>query len=254
MMTSGTASPSRLVERLVLDHRRDADPLVGQARARRPPARPAGRRPAAAGRTGSAPRSAGSTAIRARSPRPQPQRRERPLRPADGQVDQVGDARRWPSASAPAPGRSRACSPTASPTTRMALYAPRTWASRSVCRSSTGDDVQGHAGRRRQPGLGQQLDRVARVRWRSGCPSASRPVDAAALDRVGRRGDAEGDLRQDRELVGGVGAVHVERRVGLGVAELLGLGQRRRRSSRPRSAHRREDEVARAVEDALDRR
>ena len=40
-----------------------------------------------------------------------------------------------------------------------------------------------------------------------------------------RHRHAEGDLRQDGELVGGVGAVHVERRVGLGVAALLGLGQ-----------------------------
>ena len=66
-------------------------------------------------------------------------------------------------------------------------------------------------------------------------------------------GDAKGDLRQDGQLVGGVGAVHVERRVGLGVAEPLGLGQRRRVVDAA-LGHGREDEVPRAVEDALNRR
>ena len=55
---------------------------------------------------------------------------------------------------------------------------------------------------------------------------ASQVGDAAALDGArARHADAEGDLRQDGQLVGGVGAVDVERRVGLGVAALLGLGQ-----------------------------
>ena len=72
------------------------------------------------------------------------------------------------------------------------------------------------------------------------------PLD---LVRLGR--DAERDLRQDRELVGGVGAVHVERRVGLGVAELLRLGEGVG-VAQAALGHRGEDEVRGAVEDALD--
>ena len=77
--------------------------------------------------------------------------------------------------------------------------------------------------------------------------------DAAALDGRHRHGDAEGDLGQDGQLVGGVGAVHVERRIGLGVAALLGLGQGLGVAAAV-LGHAGEDEVAGAVEDALQRR
>ena len=53
--------------------------------------------------------------------------------------------------------------------------------------------------------------------------------------------------------MGRVGAVHVERRVGLGVAEPLGLGEGVG-VAHAAVGHRRQDEVAGAVEDALDGR
>ena len=77
--------------------------------------------------------------------------------------------------------------------------------------------------------------------------------DAAAVDLGDRHGHAEGDLGQDGQLVGGVGAVHVERRVGLGVAPPLGLGQRFAIGLARLLGHGGEDEVAGAVEDALQR-
>ena len=64
--------------------------------------------------------------------------------------------------------------------------------------------------------------------------------------------DPKGDLGQDGQLVGGVGAVHVQGRIGLGVAELLGLGQGVLIGAAV-LAHAGEDEVAGAVEDALQR-
>ncbi len=67
-----------------------------------------------------------------------------------------------------------------------------------------------------------------------------------------RHRHAEGDLRQDGQLVGGVGAVDVEGRVGLGVAAPLGLGQRLG-VALALLGHARQDEVAGAVEDALQR-
>ncbi len=45
-------------------------------------------------------------------------------------------------------------------------------------------------------------------------------IDAGEVDRA-----AKAEARQDRELVRGVDAVDIEARIGLGVAELLRLGQ-----------------------------
>ncbi len=71
-------------------------------------------------------------------------------------------------------------------------------------------------------------------------------VDAGEIDRP-----AKADARQDRELVGGVDAVDVEARIGLGIAELLRLGQHLGEFA-PALAHRRQDVVRGAVEDAVD--
>ena len=59
-------------------------------------------------------------------------------------------------------------------------------------------------------------------------------------------------MGQDGQLLGGVAAVDVHRRIGLGVAALLGLGQGRGVVGVV-LLHLREDEVARAVEDGVDR-
>ena len=133
----------------------------------------------------------------------------------------------------------------------MALYAPRTWASGVWCRSSTGETCSA-SWLLVQPGLGQQLDGVAQL-----AGEADVDLRGARRCRGGRwpssgTGDAEGDLGQDGQLVGGVGAVHVERRVGLGVAAPLGLGERLGVAA-ALLAHAGEDEVAGAVEDALER-
>ena len=80
----------------------------------------------------------------------------------------------------------------------------------------------------RQLGQRQQLDRVAQL---AGVLDVGElePVDPRAGDLGRPHVGAEGELRQDRQLVRGVGAVDVEGRVGLGVAQLLRLAQRRRR-------------------------
>ena len=62
---------------------------------------------------------------------------------------------------------------------------------------------------------------------------------------------AEGDGADDRRLVRGVGAVDVEARVGLGVAQALRLGQRGGEVD-ALGAHLREDEVGGAVDDPGD--
>ncbi len=76
--------------------------------------------------------------------------------------------------------------------------------------------------------------------------------DAASLDGGERHGHAKRDLGQDGQLVGGVGAVDVEGGVGLGVTAFLGLGQSFA-VALAFFAHGGEDEVAGAVEDALER-
>ena len=76
--------------------------------------------------------------------------------------------------------------------------------------------------------------------------------NAAAGNLGDRIGNAERDLRQDRELVSGIGAIHVQGRVRLGITELLGLGQGVLVAD-ALLAHVREDVIAGAVKDALNR-
>ena len=64
---------------------------------------------------------------------------------------------------------------------------------------------------------------------------------------------AEGEARQDGELVGGVEAADVEGRVGLGIAEALRVGQAVL-EGQALQLHARQDVVAGAVEDAVDAR
>jgi hypothetical protein len=62
---------------------------------------------------------------------------------------------------------------------------------------------------------------------------------------------AEGDGREDGDLVRGVCAVDIETWIGLGVAQLLRLAQRIGKGC-PGVAHTRQDEIARAVDDPGD--
>ena len=73
--------------------------------------------------------------------------------------------------------------------------------------------------------------------------------DALAIDVGGRDAGVEGQAGQDRGLGGGVEALHVGRRVRLGVAQLLGLLQRLGEAGAG-GVHLVEDEVGGAVDDA----
>ena len=104
---------------------------------------------------------------------------------------------------------------------------------------------------RAAPRDGQQPDRIAQLRGRR---HVALPQAAQALHVHGVQphGHAEGVGGQQCELVGGVGAVHVEGRIGLGVAQGLSLGQRGGQVQAAR-LHAREDVVAGAVEHARQR-
>ena len=75
--------------------------------------------------------------------------------------------------------------------------------------------------------------------------------DAAGIDGGQRHRCAKGELRENGQLVGRISAVHVERRVGLGVTKSLRLGQSIGVTDVPCSFMLGEDEIAGAVEDAL---
>ena len=96
----------------------------------------------------------------------------------------------------------------------------------------------------------QQLDAVAQL---LGVGDVQRGDVADALDMHAGEIDraAERDAGEDRQLVGGVDAVDVEARIGLGIAQLLRLRQHVGELA-ARLAHRRQDVVAGAVEDAVD--
>ena len=162
MMTSGTALPLVLVQRLVLDHRRDAD---------------AGARPARAATSASTPgRSVDqqpqveAAAHRRRRPQLHAARRRPTTAAASGTSAAPGRRpgrsgrrrRRWPSASARPPGRSRACR---RPRRRRRGWrcrrrAPGPAASRAAAAPAR---RAGPAGLPSQPRLGQQLDGVAQL-------------------------------------------------------------------------------------------
>ena len=96
----------------------------------------------------------------------------------------------------------------------------------------------------------QQLDAVAKF---AGKRDVERRDAADALDmhRVERDRPAERQRRQDRQLVRRVDAVDVERRIGLGVAQLLRIGEHLGEFAAA-LAHLGQDVVAGAVEDAGD--
>jgi len=75
-----------------------------------------------------------------------------------------------------------------------------------------------------QPGLGQQFDRVAQFVGKADVGLLN-VGDATARNAVERHRHAKGDLGQNGQLVGGVRAVDIHGRIGLGVAQFLGLGK-----------------------------
>src|SRR5439155_22724101 len=75
-------------------------------------------------------------------------------------------------------------------------------------------------------------------------------ADALDMDAVEIDSAAESDAAQNSQLVRGVDAVDVEPGIGLGIAELLCLGEDVGEVATA-IAHRREDIVAGAVEDAV---
>jgi len=101
-----------------------------------------------------------------------------------------------------------------------------------------------------QPGLGQELDCVSQF---LGEPQVHgmQLGDPKALDPVHRDRHAERDLGQDRQLVGRVAPIDVERWVRLGVPEPLGFRERVR-VAHTSVGHGRQDEVAGPIQDALD--
>ena len=99
-------------------------------------------------------------------------------------------------------------------------------------------------------GAAEQLDRVAEL-LREGDVVAVERVDALVRHLIDADVGMERDRREDRDLRGGIGAVHVLRGVGLRVAELLGARERLG-VALALLRHRRQDEVGRAVDDADD--
>ena len=96
----------------------------------------------------------------------------------------------------------------------------------------------------------EQLDAVAHVLGRLDVGLADR-LDALHVDLLEVELGAEGEARQDRELVRGIEAADVEGRIGLGIAQLLRLLQHIAERA-VLVGHGREDEIAGAVEDAVD--
>ena len=145
----------------------------------------------------------------------------------------------------PAPGPSSVISRIASPCSITALNAPSTAASGWWPSTNAGPDahVDAIADERRPP---DQLDvHVERPRGRDVVErDALDPLDLDPLERDAR---AEGDRREDRRLRGCVEPADVLRRVGLGEAESLRLGEGIAVGAT--LLHRREDEVRRPVDD-----
>ena len=77
------------------------------------------------------------------------------------------------------------------------------------------------------------------------------PPNALDMHRVERNRPPERQRRQDRQFVRRIDAVDVERRIGLGIAELLRIGEHLGKFATA-LAHLRQDVVAGAVQDAGD--
>ena len=108
------------------------------------------------------------------------------------------------------------------------------------------EPVLGQAGDAEQLDAEAQLVREADIEPRD-------VTDALGINAVGVDRSAEGEARQDRQLVRGIDAVDVEARISLGITELLRLGQHLGEFP-PAVAHCRQDVVRCAVEDAVDPR
>ena len=150
---------------------------------------------------------------------------------------------------APAPLPSSITRPTKSPSATTALNTPSTLASGEACGTMQG------CTRASIPLLGlardaEQLDAVAELVG-EGDVERGDAADALDMHRLERNRPAEGERREDRQLVRGVDAVDVEGRVGFRVAELLRVGQHFGELA-PALAHDGQDVVAGAVEDAGD--
>ena len=148
----------------------------------------------------------------------------------------------------PAPGPSSVISRIASPWSMTALKAPSTVAS-GWCASTKAGPTRTST---------RPSSSVARASSLTRMSSASRGadvilrdgLDALDGDPVERHPRPEGDRREDRDLRRRVQAADVVRRVRLGVAEPLRLGERL--VVRAAGVHRGEDEVGRPVDDPDD--
>ena len=96
----------------------------------------------------------------------------------------------------------------------------------------------------------EQLDAVAEFAGERDVERGDQ-TDALDMHRVERDRPAERQCGQDRQLVRGIDAVDVERRIGFGVAQLLRIGEHLGELAAA-LAHLRQDVVAGAVEDAGD--
>ena len=98
---------------------------------------------------------------------------------------------------------------------------------------------------------GEQLDDVAEIFGEMDVGRADL-LDAGDVDRRGIDGKSVGERGEQDRLVGGVPAIHIERRIRLGVAERLGLGERGL-EGQPGIGHAAENVVRGAVDDAGER-
>ena len=166
------------------------------------------------------------------------------LEPADSASERCGPCRDATSAisattaeavaSPPAPGPIRVSSFTASASIVTALVTPITWAIAEVFGTIVGCTrcSMPHVG---ALGNAEQLDAVAELRRPCVRSSGRDRRDALDVDRVGVDLGAEGEARQDGELVGGVEALDVEGRIGLRIAEALRVREAVVRRSGPRA-------------------
>jgi hypothetical protein len=156
----------------------------------------------------------------------------------------------------PAPRPESTSGPRASPSSKTALSTPRDAPEERVLRH----EGRPHAEREARAALGIGEPRV--LRDRKGFDDESEPVGARGIDRLEGpepscvdlfrpNAATERERREHDELVGRVVAVHVERRIGLGVAESLGIAYHLVEAE-PLALHAGEHVVRRPVQDADD--